>query len=65
MPDHGHQRADAGTTGDQKQRATDGNVPHEVAPDRASELELVTYGKLVDEVRRDLAALDSLDSKRT
>src|SRR5437667_79285 len=40
MPEHGHQRADAGTPGHQQQRAADVCRPHEIAADRAAQLEL-------------------------
>ena len=61
--DHRHQRHDARTAADQEQRPPV-VLPDEVAADRPAHLELVAFTRLVDEVRRDLAVLETLDRDR-
>ena len=61
VPDHGHNRSDARTTGNQDQRCVKVNIPDEIAPNRAAELDLVADGEDVDQVRRDFSILEPLD----
>ena len=61
---HRHQRDDARAAADEQQRAAGRGIPGEVAADRAAQLELVARPQLVDEVRRDLAVVESLDRER-
>ena len=52
--EHGHQRAHPGAAGDKKQRATGADIPHEIATDRAAELQPVAGAQLAGEVLGDL-----------
>ena len=42
MAEHGHQRHHAGTAAHQQGGTVVSRLPHEVAPDRAAQLQLVT-----------------------
>src|SRR5207302_9502327 len=61
MPHHCHERSNSGSPGDQLQRLANIDGPDEIAADGTAEFELVTDGKLVHQIRRDLAALEALN----
>jgi hypothetical protein len=64
VPDHCHERADAGAATHQKEWTAEFNLPDEVSSDWTAQLELVTLRKLVDQVRRNLPVINSLDGER-
>ena len=59
--DHRHERHDTRAARDQQHRANLGRLPDEVAADGASQLELVPGAKLVGEVGRHLAVVETFD----
>src|SRR5438105_5484310 len=61
MTHHRHERSNTGSPGDQQQRPANIDGPDEIAADGTAEFELVTDGKLVHQIRRDLAALEALN----
>ncbi len=61
---HRAERHHARAAADEQQRPAVGRLPREVAADRPAELECVAGAYLVDEVRRDLTVVDSLDRQR-
>ena len=64
VADHGHQRHDPGTPGDEKQRLVAARLPDEVAADRAAHLDLVALAQLFREIGRDLPVVEHLDGDR-
>ena len=61
LPNHGHQRHDARASGDEQDGSTRAWIPDEVAADRPAQLEPVAGPRLIGEVRRHFAIVDSLD----
>src|SRR5918995_7124806 len=64
VPQHRHQRDDAGSTADEQERSALRGLPYEVAADGATELELVAAAQLSEEVRGHLAIGQQLDGDR-
>jgi hypothetical protein len=52
-----------GASGEEQERPAERLLPDEVAADGAAHLQLVPEPKLVDEVRRDLTVVQTLDGK--
>src|SRR3954464_6839910 len=61
MAEHRHQRHDPRPARDEQERTAERCLPYEVAADRAAQLESIARPQLVDEIRRDLAVLETLD----
>src|SRR4029077_21249827 len=61
MAQHRHQRNDARAASDEQPPPGGARFPHEIAADRAAQLELIAGAELVDEVRRDTAVLEPLE----
>ena len=62
VADHRHQRHYAGSAGDEQERTLTRRTPHEESADRTSKLDLVSRAQLSDEIRRNLAVVEPLDS---
>ena len=61
MSEHRHQRDDAGSAGDEEERAAARRVPYEVAADGSAHLESVADHGDVIEKGRDLALANALN----
>src|SRR5262249_15078547 len=64
VPKHRRERHDTRSTGHEQQRTAQARLPDEIAPDRATQLELVPHTQLIGQVGRHLAILDALDGQR-
>jgi hypothetical protein len=63
MAQHGHQRDDARAASREQHPPSGGRFPDEVAANRAAQLELIAGAELVDQVRRDLTVVETLDGQ--
>src|SRR6185437_2461063 len=64
MPQHRHERHDAGPAGHEEERAALRKIPHEVAADRPAQLEPVAHLKHIAQIWRHLGVVETLDGER-
>ena len=57
------QRHDSGAAGEEQERSAERGLPDEVAAEGTAQLQLVAQPKLVDQVRRNLTVVQTLDGE--